>query len=124
MTLHRYPSAAEAIEAVREFLGGVTGAGGAEVAYLSRVAANLLAMVERELAATRGDDWMTARLAELDVPDEASLAALIRAGELDDREEQLRAVLTEITDERLRVANPSYLVAVHDDDPRSARPAD
>jgi hypothetical protein len=115
MGLHRYPSAGEAVEAVRESLLGEDRGD----AYLARVAAHLLAIVERELAAARGDAWLDERLAELGVDDEDALAAEVRAGTWDERYDELVGVLEEITDERLRVANPRHLAPVDDDDPRS-----
>jgi hypothetical protein len=119
MSLHRYPTAAEAIEAVREFLTTevVTGGTG-ETVFHARVAAHLLAIVERELAAERGDAWLAEQLATLGVADEDDLAGRVRDGL--DRPDVV-AVLTAITDERLRVANPAYLALVDDDDPRTAR---
>jgi hypothetical protein len=113
-SLHRYPSAAEAVEAVREFLRSDA----ADSAYYARVAAHLLGIVERELAADRGDAWLAERLAVLGVDDEDVLAAQVRDGDWDDRYDELVAVLSEITDERLRVANPRHLAPVADDDPR------
>jgi hypothetical protein len=128
MGLHRYPTAVEAVEAVREFLTTEVVAGeGArtadQVGYHARVAAHLLAIVERELSSGRGDAWLAERLAELGASDEDTLAATIRAGEWDGREDELVGVLGQITDERLRAANPGHLAPVTDDDPRVARPA-
>lgn len=121
MRLHRYPSAAEAIEAVRESLD-VDRAGDDAIAatYRARVGAHLLAVVERELVAERGDSWFDGQLALLGVDGEEALAASVRAGEWDDRVDELVAVLIEITEERLRIANPGWLAPVEDDDPRSA----
>jgi hypothetical protein len=111
------PTAAEAVEAVssylkEELLGELEGAAGFQV----RVAANLLAIVERELRLgpelERGERARLAallghegELAQLN----RELAAAIRSGEIDDRSEALRAHLLATARERLEVANPRYL---------------
>jgi len=123
MGLHRYPTAREAVQAVEEFLRTeVVAGGGDETRFHARVAAHLLAVVERELAAQRGDGWLLEQLETLGVDDEDALAGQVRAGDWDGRYDELVAVLAEVTDERLRVANPGHLAPVTDDDPRSARP--
>jgi len=105
------PSAAELVEAVREFLEReVMGATEGSVRFHTRVAANVLAMVERELHdGRRFEADHAARLATLGVASEAELAAAIRAGELDDRIDSVRSVVQATVLDKVRVANPGYL---------------
>ncbi|MFN8052711.1 MAG: DUF6285 domain-containing protein [Acidimicrobiales bacterium] len=108
--LHGRPTAAELIEAVREFLqGDVSAATEGRVRFHARVAANALAIVERELAA--GDEPArrhAERLAQLGVADDAELATALRAGRFDDRWAEVGAAIRESVDDRLDVANPGY----------------
>ena len=109
------PSAADLVEAVREFLENeVMTTDDRRLAFHGRVAAYALAQVERELAL--GPEHAAAhaeRLAALGVADDAALAAAIRAGELDGREAELVAALRATAAEKLRIANPRHL---RDDD--------
>lgn len=111
MSLHGDPNAAELIESVREWLErDVMTATEGRLKFHARVAANVLAMVERELAV--GDEQSDAheqRLASLGLSDDAEFAAAIRAGDLDGRLDDVRAVLRSDVDARLAVANPKYL---------------
>ncbi|MET0446849.1 MAG: DUF6285 domain-containing protein, partial [Aeromicrobium sp.] len=81
--LHTFPDAAEIVAAVREFLSdevmpGTTGA----LSFHARVAANLLATLERELAAgTDAEESFAARHAALGAGDEDDLARWIRGRE-------------------------------------------
>jgi hypothetical protein len=108
---HDIPTAAGLVEAVREFLErDVMPATEGRVHFHSRVAVNVLRMVERELAL--GDDQARAHaaaLAQLGVASEAELVAAIRAGELDGRLAQVREVVTATVRAKLDVANPAYL---------------
>jgi hypothetical protein len=108
---HDAPTAAQLVEAVREFLeGDVSAATEGRVRFHARVAANVCAIVERELAL--GPEQARAeqqRLAALGVPDEAALAAAIRAGDLDDRYEEVAAAVRATVRDKLLVANPKYL---------------
>lgn len=109
--LHGRPSAAELVEAVREFLSDqvVAGTQGA-VSYHARVASNVLGMVERELAAGAAPVQRRALdLARLGVQDEAGLCAALRAGGLGSRHDEFVEVLVAGVVERLAVANPRYL---------------
>jgi Domain of unknown function (DUF6285) len=108
---HAVPTPAELIEAVREFLTDeVRPATTGRVAFLARVAANVLAIVERELelgpavAAEHRE-----RLARLGMTDDAELAAQIRAGALDDRIDDVVGVLRASSLARVRIANPRWL---------------
>ena len=109
--LYGRPTAGELVEAVREWIDGdVRGATEGRVAFHGRVAVNVLAMLERELA--MGPDHRAAhraRLAGLDCADDAELVALIRTGGLDDRAEEVRAIVAESVHAKLEVANPRWL---------------
>ena len=108
--LHDRPTAAELVEAVREFLErDVMDATDGSVRFHTRVAINALGIVERELAGGRGHEAEhEARLAALGVSDDAELAAKIRSGALDDRwDEVVDSVRADVLD-KLAVANPTY----------------
>lgn len=109
--LHGTPDAGELVEAVREFLErDVLEATRGRVRFHTRVAVNVLAMVERELAAGDGpEEAHRARLAGLGVESETALATAIRAGALDGREDEVRAAVRASVEARLLVANPTYL---------------
>jgi hypothetical protein len=113
VNLHDAPTSTQLVEAVREWLERdvLTGTSG-RLQFHARVAINVLAMVERELAVgDRQLDEHAARLAALGCVDDADLAARIRAGVLDDRlDEVRRAVWADVRD-KLAVANPGYLAA-------------
>jgi len=108
---HDVPTSAQLVEAVREWLErDVLPAVSGRLQFHTRVAVNVLGMVERELelgpeqaAAHRG------RLEHLGCVDDAELARRIRAGALDDRLDEVRALVWESVRDKLRVANPRYL---------------
>ncbi len=78
--------------------------------FHARVAVNVLAIVERELTLGPAQaEVHAARLAELGVADEGELAARIRAGDLDDRLDEVKAVVWATVQDKLAVANPAYL---------------
>ena len=78
------PTAAELVAAVAEFLEtDVRESTTGQVNFHSRVAANALRMVERELLADGDDHGVSEALARVGYDDEATLAAAIRAGGLD-----------------------------------------
>lgn len=100
---HGRPTAAELVDAVAGFLEGevldnTTGA----VNFHARVAANALRIVERELL----DDRHTPTF--LGYPNEAALAAAIRAGNLDGHDAEVLACLRAVVGHRLQVAHPGY----------------
>lgn len=108
---HDVPTAAQLVEAVREWIErdvapNVQG----RLSFHSRVAVNVLAMVERELASGQGDaEIHAAAMTALAATDDADLAARIRSGELD---ADLARVLTElepVVRAKVEVANPRYL---------------
>jgi hypothetical protein len=105
------PSAAQLVEAVREWLErDVMTATTGRLQFHSRVAVNVLAMVERELlvgptqAAVHRD-----RLEQLGCADDKELARRIREGELDDRLPEVRDLVWATVRDKLTVANPKYL---------------
>jgi aminoglycoside phosphotransferase (APT) family kinase protein len=107
---HDGPTAAELAEAVREWLeGDVAGATEGRVRFHTRVAANVLRILERELRL--GPDQATAhrdRLARLRAPDDAALAAAVRAGAHDDRWDEVVAEVWASVVDKLEVAHPGY----------------
>ena len=104
------PALRELIAAVRESLADAdAGKGPAPSGYGARVAANALAIVERELARGDADQRAyVALLARLGVVDEAALAAQIRAGGLDHRLAEIAGLLRGVVSARLAVAHPGY----------------
>lgn len=108
---HDAPSAAELVEAVREFLqNDVLDATEGRIQFHTRVAVNVLGMVQRELEAGAGPGRAHAeRLAALGVADDAELGAAIRSGALDDRYDEVKAAVWASVRDKLAVANPRYL---------------
>lgn len=105
------PTAAELVEATREWIeGDVRTATSGRVAFHSRVAANVLATVERELALGPSIEAAAARrLGALGVADEAALAAGVRSGDVDPADDAVAAAIAGNVVDKLRVANPRYL---------------
>jgi aminoglycoside phosphotransferase (APT) family kinase protein len=102
---HDRPTAAELVEAVREWLRGLELNG--PDAFLARVAANVLGIVERDLC--YGPELAgrhAARLAGLGVRDDAELAAQVRDGR--DDEATVAAIRAAVVD-KLVVADPRQL---------------
>ncbi len=108
---HDAPSAAQLVEAVREFLEhDVRDATEGRVRFHARVAANVLAMIERELAdGGRQHTEHRDRLRSVGVADDAELAAAIRSGAIELGSVGLGEALWEATLAKVRVANPDYL---------------
>jgi hypothetical protein len=108
---HDVPSAAQLVESVREWLqNDVLTSTTGRVQFHSRVAINVLAMVERELAmGSRQETDHAARLAELGVASQAELASAIRTGALDDRIDDVVAAVRASVVDKLSVANPGYM---------------
>jgi hypothetical protein len=105
------PTAAELIEAVREFLESL----GADIppdrAFHLRVAINALRVAERELAAGgEAEDSHRQRMAALGVSGDRDLARAIRAGQFppDRRDEILASVLADV-EARLAASSPHYI---------------
>jgi hypothetical protein len=110
VSLHGAPSSAELLEAVREWLErDVMSSTEGRLRFHARVAANVLATVERELGfGAEQDAAHRERLASLGVTDDAELARAIRDGDLDDRLDAVRAAVRADVADRLSVANPKY----------------
>jgi hypothetical protein len=106
--LYGRPTAAELVAAVADFLDNdVRSSTEGQVNFHARVAANVLRIVERELADDSAAE-VTGWLAELGFTDEAQLAAAIRAGKLDDRADEVLPTLRALVRHRLAVAHPGY----------------
>ena len=108
--LHGRPTAAELLEAVREWVAGdVRETASGRVGFHSRVAENVLATLERQVTmgaameADHGD-----RLASLGVADDLAFAAGVRDGSLGG-DEVVRAMAESVVD-KLRVANPRWFI--------------
>ena len=115
--LHDVPSARQLLESVREWMErDVLAATSGRVQFHTRVAINVLAMVERELEL--GPDQVREhdeRLRSLGVESDTELADAIRHGRLDERlGEVVDAVRADVI-AKLRVANPNHLVREHRD---------
>jgi len=108
---HDLPTAAQLVEAVREWIeSDLTGELVGRARFHARVAANMLAIVERELdLGSAHDEQHAARLATLGVGSEQELAERIRAGDFDDRVAELHDALRETVRNKLEVANPRYI---------------
>ena len=108
---HDVPTTAELVEAVREFLErDVLPDAEGRVRFHGQVAVRVLAMVERELTLGPAQaEALAERLATLGVASDAELAAAIRSGDLDDRYDEVKAVVLATVEDKLRVANPGHL---------------
>jgi aminoglycoside phosphotransferase (APT) family kinase protein len=106
------PSAVQLLDAVREFLeSDVFAATEGRVRFHTRVAANVVAMVGRELELGSGFAVAhAARLAGLGVASETELAAAIRSGAYNDRLGAVSDVVRATVADKLSVANPSYRI--------------
>ena len=106
------PTAAELVEAVREYLDGVVTRSDGGAGFEARVARNALGIAERELrlgpalAAAHA-----ARLAGLGFADDTALAAALRSGALDGEWASVAPALAAAARDQLLVANPAYLPA-------------
>jgi hypothetical protein len=109
-SLYGSPTAVELLEAVESFLRLETGDLPPLAAFHARVAANVVQIVARELAA--GDNprrSMALAFEPLGAQDEAGLASAVRSGQLDNRTQELRSALEIVVRSRLEIANPRYL---------------
>lgn len=105
------PTAGELLGAAREFLlGPVTDSTDGQVRFHARVAANVLAIVARQLQQREAAEERARQgLDALGAKDFPGLAAAIRAGAFDDRTAELYPFLWESVRDRLAVANPRHL---------------
>lgn len=109
---HDSPTMAQLVESVREWIHtdlipGVDG----RLKFHARVAANILAIVERELEL--GADQATkhrGRLAALGMSNDRELADAIRDGLMDERLDEVREHVRSSVVDKLRVANPGHLL--------------
>ena len=106
------PTAAELVEAVREYLDAELERGVDGARFERRVARNALGIAERELvlgptlAAAHA-----ARLAALGFAGDGALASALRSGALDDEWDSVAPALAASARDQLLVANPAYLPA-------------
>jgi len=112
---HDVPTAPELLEAVREWIerdvvDAATAAGDSRLRFHSRVATNVLAMVEREMAfGPVHTERHRARLASLGVETDRELADRIRDGIVDEQRFRIASALLAAAIDKLSVANPKYL---------------
>ena len=111
MNLHGRPTNEELVEAVREFLeSDVMTATEGRIQFHTRVAVNVLGMVQRELELGPAQEAAhRARLDALGFESETALADAIRNGEVDDRYDEIKSAVHDTVVDKLRVANPKYL---------------
>lgn len=110
------PTAAELVAAVADFLDDeVRPTCDGQLGFHTRVAANVLRIVARELRDESADGAFAA-LEELGFSDEASLAQAIRSGQLDDRGEDVVMCLKILVRHRLSIAHPGYDATDQDSD--------
>jgi aminoglycoside phosphotransferase (APT) family kinase protein len=106
------PTAEELTDAVREYVESLMEREEGASGFEARVARNALGIVERELRLGPSISAAhAARLAQLGYADDASLAAALRAGDLDTTWRRVAPALAASARDQLLVANPSYLPA-------------
>ena len=109
--LHGRPTSEELVEAVREFLeNDVMPATDGRIKFHTRVAVNVLGMVQRELELGPAQEAAhQARLDALGFADDTALADAIRTGAADDRYDEIKSAVYDSVVDKLKVANPKYL---------------
>jgi aminoglycoside phosphotransferase (APT) family kinase protein len=109
-TVHDAPSAVELLDSVREFLStDVVGSTSGRLRFHARVAANVVAMVGREMALGPRQEAEQARLLrQLGLENDTELAEAIRTGTLDQRRDEVAAVVAASVAAKLAVAHPAY----------------
>jgi hypothetical protein len=107
---HDEPDAGTLIEAVRSFLTDeLEPQTEGRLRYHLKVAANVLAIVERELRLGEAQAAEhRARLKRLGFDSDRDLARAIRSGELDGRLDELHEELRRMVADKLAVARPGY----------------
>ncbi len=105
-----FPSSRHLLDAVRGYLErDVMAATDGRVAFHARVAQNVLAIVEREIALRpQLEAAQRAAAATLGFDGEAAFANAIKSGHLDDRNDEVLAALRSIVDVRVAIANPKH----------------
>jgi len=110
LALHDTPPAADLVAAVEDFLRtDVMGAVDGPLKFQTLVAANVLAIIGREL--TLGPDQERGhaeRLAGLGMSDDAELAAAIRSGAMDGRFVEVIDALRPSVADKVAVTNPKW----------------
>lgn len=108
---HGRPTAAELVEAVAEWVvSDVRESTEGRVAFHTRVAANVLATVQRELELGPDMDAAYAeRMRTLGYADEAELSTALRTGTVASDDAAMLAVVAATVLDKVRVANPKYL---------------
>ncbi len=106
-----FPSSRHLLHAVRGYLErDVMTATDGRVAFHARVAQNVLAIVEREIALRPELEAAQRNTAtQLGYEGEASLAAAIKNGQLDTRQHEVLAALRNVVDVRVAIANPKHV---------------
>ena len=109
--LHDPPTARQLVESVREWLEtDVFPQVEGRLQFHTRVAMNVLAMVERELElGEEQNENYAAGLAAFQCSSEAELAEKIRTGALLSQEAEVEEFVMNSVIQKLRVANPKYL---------------
>jgi aminoglycoside phosphotransferase (APT) family kinase protein len=110
-TPHDRPTAPELLDAVAEYLtADVLEATEGRVRFHARVAANVVALVAREIQLGPAQvDAHRARLDALGFADDAGLVEALRTGALDDRLPEIGDTVWEAVCDKVLVANPGYL---------------
>ncbi|MGY1710613.1 phosphotransferase family protein [Geodermatophilus sp. SYSU D00758] len=105
------PTATELLAAVTAYLDDAVRPGApGRTAFHARVAANVLATVRRELAlGPAAAQRHRAALSGLGCADDAALSRAIADGSLDDRRDEVVAVVRAAVRDRLAIANPRHL---------------
>ena len=109
---HDAPGVDDLLGVVESYLrNDVPGATTGQVRFHGRVAANAVGIVRRQLAdAGQAGHRHQARLEALGFSGDGGLADALRSGRLDDRLDEIGAVLGPSVVDKLRVANPGYLL--------------
>lgn len=103
------PEAPELIGAVRDYLQDLMGRSTGADRWLLRVAANALTIAQREVANGPTDTQAhQARLEALGVSSDHELSAAIRAGDFDDRWDEVATAVRASVAASLAVANPNH----------------
>jgi aminoglycoside phosphotransferase (APT) family kinase protein len=117
-TLHDRPTAGELIEALRGELGDhILPAVEGRAAFRTRVALRALGMLGRQIAAASAHAALREEvLGRLGAGDEAALASMIRAGDFDERRDEVLDGLRALTHAKLEVANPRHLERIPEEE--------
>ncbi len=106
-----YPSSRHLLDAVRGYLErDVMAATDGRIAFHARVAQNVLAIVEREIALRPQLEEAQRNASKLlGYEGEAALATAIRHGHLDARQQDVLTALRSVVDVRVAIANPKHV---------------